>query len=119
MGCVPLLPQEFHGPQEEPGAHFPAHYIGPLIDQYGQIAVRLDPLAIHMSDDRLRGRSYYQGFLQLLSTAVGNNCQFRREPFHVFGFLLDKAQRNQEREIRVLVTRLLESAVEALLDILP
>ena len=34
---MPLLPQEFGGPQEKAGPHLPSHYIGPLVAQDWQI----------------------------------------------------------------------------------
>ena len=39
VGRVSLLPQELCGTEEKAGSHLPAHHIGPLIDQYGQIPV--------------------------------------------------------------------------------
>ena len=36
---VALLPEEFGGAQKRARAHLPAHHVGPLVDQDGQIAV--------------------------------------------------------------------------------
>ena len=37
MGGMPLLPQELRRAEEKPGAHLPAHYIGPLVAQDREI----------------------------------------------------------------------------------
>ena len=55
MGGVPFLPEKLRRPQEQPGAHLPAHHVGPLIDQNRQIPVGPDPIAERIRDDGFRG----------------------------------------------------------------
>ena len=116
---VPLLPEELGGAQEEPRAHLPAHDVGPLVDQQRQVAIGADPLAVHVPDDGLRGRANDQRLVQLLAAAVRHDRQLRREALDVLGFLLQEAERDEQREVGVDVTGLLEAPVERRLDILP
>ena len=51
MGGVPFLPKELAGPQEHPGAHFPAHNIGPLIELERQITPALNPARHRIAND--------------------------------------------------------------------
>ena len=51
---VTFLPEEFGRAQENAWPHFPAHDIGPLVDENGQIAIRLHPLRVTRADDCLR-----------------------------------------------------------------
>ncbi len=43
---VALLPEKFGRAQEQARAHFPAHDVGPLVDEDGQVAVGLHPLRV-------------------------------------------------------------------------
>ena len=61
---VPFLPQEFRSAQEQSGPHFPAHNIGPLIDQDRQVAIRLHPLRVGCANDCLRRRPNNQWLVQ-------------------------------------------------------
>ena len=56
---------------------------------------------------------------QLLAAGDGDHRQFGREAFHVLGFFLQKALRNQQREVDVLVAGGLEAVVELALQQLP
>jgi len=98
---------------------FPAENVGPLVDQHRQIPIALDPLAVHVPDDRLGGGAEGQPLLQLFTAGLGHPGQFGVEAFHVVLFLLEKALRHQHREIGVAVPRFLEALVEAGLDPLP
>ena len=135
VGGVPLLPQEFGGAQEQARAHFPAHDVGPLVDQHRQIAVALDPLAVRIPDDRLAGGPDDQLFLQLrrrighhgdlavhldrLQARVRDDSAFLGEALHVLGFLGQEALRNEQREVGVDVAQLLEAVVQPALHHLP
>src|SRR3546814_2501457 len=64
MGGVPFLPEEFAGPQEHTGAHFPADDIGPLVHEHGQVAPALHPARKGGADDRFRCGAYNQRLFQ-------------------------------------------------------
>ena len=46
MDRVTFLPEKLRRSQERPGPHFPANDIGPLVDEYRQVAVGLYPIAV-------------------------------------------------------------------------
>ena len=75
MGGVTFLPVEFQRAQEQARAHFPAHHVAPLVDQHRQVAVRLDPLGVHVADDGLGGRPHHQRLLQFLASANSDDRQ--------------------------------------------
>ena len=50
-----FLPEKFHRPEEKTGTQLPPYHVCPLVDKHRQVAVGLDPLAIHIADDSLRG----------------------------------------------------------------
>ena len=116
---VALLPEELGGAQEHARAQLPAHHVGPLVDQQRQIAPALNPLGEEVADDGLRRRPDDVRLFQFLAAGDGHHRQFRREAFHVLGFLLQKALRNQQRKIDVLVAGGLEAVVELALEQLP
>ena len=115
----PFLPEEFRRAQEHARAQLPANDVGPLIDQHRQIAPALDPLGEEVADDGLRRRPDDVGLFQLLAAGHRHHRQLGREAFHVLGFLLQKALRDQQREIHVLVAGGLEAVVELALQELP
>jgi hypothetical protein len=116
---VTLLPQELGGAQEHPRPHLPADHVRPLVEQQRQIPVRADPLGHHLADDRLRGRPDDQRLLELLAAGVGDDRQLRRETLDVLGLALQVARRDQQREVGVEVTGLLDAPVDVGLQQLP
>ena len=119
MGGVAFLPEELERAQEESRAHLPTHNVRPLIDQHRQIAIALDPLGVHRVDDRLRCRTDNQWLFQLFAAAVGDDSSLRRKSLYVLGFLVQEAFGDEEREVRVLMTRVFEHCVELVLHPLP
>ena len=96
---VPFLPQELGRPQEHPRSHLPANDVGPLVNQDRQVAIRLHPLCIGRTNNRLAGRADDERFFELASrheTTVGarfqpmmrHNRTFFREPVDVFRLFL-------------------------------
>ena len=116
---VTLLPQELGGAQEHPRPQLPADHVGPLVEQHRQVPVRADPLGHHLADDRLRGRPDDQRLLELLAAGVGDHRQLRRETLDVLGLALQVALRDQQREVGVDVTGLLDPPVDVGLQQLP
>ena len=116
---VALLPEELRGAEEEAGPHLPAHDVGPLVDQDGQVAVALHPLGVGVADDRLRRGPDDEGLLELLAAAVGDDGELGRESLDVLRLLVEEGLGNEDGEVGVLVARLLEHAVEGRLDVLP
>ena len=116
---VALLPEELRRPQEHPRPQLPAHHVGPLVEQHGQLPVRADPFGHELADDRLGGGPDDQRLLQLLAPGVGDHGQLRREALNVFCLTLQVALRDEQREVRVLVTGLLDAPVQIGLDQLP
>ncbi len=127
---VAFLPEELGRAQEKPRAHFPADDVGPLVDQDRQIAVTLHPLRVGRADDCLgswpndqwlgeRTRRDHFSFGINLETAVGDDRAFLGKAFHVRRLLREIAQRNEKREVGVLVAGGLEHRVEMPLHIFP
>ena len=105
MSRMALLPQEFGSAQEEASTHFPAHDIGPLVEQNGQIAITLYPLRVHVANYGLRcgtddkglrqsGTSCQMAVLTLLQGGVGYHSTFHGKAFHMLGLFLQEANRN-------------------------
>src|SRR4030095_585335 len=119
MGRVALLPEELRSPQKQPRTHFPPDDVPPLIEQQRQVAIRLNPISKRVPNDGLRRRPNDQRFLELRTTSMGDDCDFRRKTLDVFRFFLKKTFWNEERKICVLVPRFLEHAVKSLLHFFP
>ena len=115
VGGVPFLPEELGRAQEQPRAHLPADDVGPLVDQDRQVAIRLHPLGVHRADDRLAGRPDDQRLFELarpgrslpsgarLQPMMRDDRAFLGEALDVLGFLLQEAERDEQREVGVLV----------------
>ena len=116
---VPLLPQKFGGAQKRSCSFFPAHNVCPLVYKHGQISVRLNPLGIHTAEDGFGRGADSQRFGKLFTACVGNDGDFGSEAFYMFGFLSEKAHRNEQGKISVSVTRGFETAVKFGLYIFP
>ncbi len=116
---VALLPEELGGAKEHAGAQLPADDVGPLVEEHGQVAIALDPLREEVADDGFRRRADDVGLFQLLAARDGDDGELGRETFDVFGFLLQKALRDQQREIDVLMAGGLEALVELALQHFP
>ena len=129
VGGVAFLPEELGGAQEQARAHLPAHHVGPLVDQQRQVAVALDPAGEGRADDRLGGRADdvglgqfaggdHLGFAGLrvldgLEPVVGDHRALGGEALGVLGFLFEVGERDEQREVGVLVAGGLEAARRA------
>ena len=98
---------------------FPAHHIGPLVDENGQIAVALHPLGVHLADDGLRGRTDDQLFGELLPACVRDDGDLGSKALDVLGLALQIALGDQQGEIGVLMAGRLETLIHLLLNDLP
>ena len=125
-----FLPKEFRSSEEEPGAHFPADDIGPLVNEEGQVAVGLDPFGEGGADDGFAGGPNYKWFLELrggnqaairagFEAVVGDDGTFFGEALNMLGFLFEEGKGDKERKIGIFVAGGLESGVEIALDIFP
>ena len=126
MRRVSLLPEEFCGPQEQTGTHLPANHIRPLIDENGEIPVTLDPIAIGVPNDGLRGGANDQFFLQacilidhhsrtilcILQAVVGHHGAFFGKALYVIGFFAEVAFGNEYGEVGILMSGLFEPSVQ-------
>ena len=129
MGRVALLPKKLGGAKKEAGSHFPADDIGPLVEKNWKVAPGFHPAGVGGTNDSLRGRAHDQRLGELagghefavagLKPVVRHDCAFLGEALHMGGFLLKVAERNEEREIRVLVAGRLEHPVQHGLHALP
>ena len=132
VGGMPLLPQEFAGAQEHPGAHFPAHHVGPLIEHQRQVAPALHPARHGIADDRFRSRAHDQRFFQLRvrighqSPAFARDQPVMGDDRHLLGEALDMGRlaleigkRDEDREVDVLDARRLDPVIHQALDALP
>ena len=132
---VALLPQKLRRTKKHPRPHFPTHHIGPLIDQQRQVAIRLDPTRERRTNDRLGSRANHIRLGQLagrdhsrltrrlilyrLQAVMRHHRALGRKSLGVLSFLFEIRKRNQQREIRVLVTGLFETHIQLTLDQFP
>ena len=130
---VALLPQEFGGAQEQARTHLPAHDVGPLVAQDRQVAVRLNPVLIGIPDDRLRGRTHDQLLFELgvgidddalafgivLQTVVRHHGALLGKALDVVGLLREERLGDEQREIGVLMPRILKHLVQRVVHLLP
>ena len=116
---VPLLPEELGRAQEQPWPQFPAHHVGPLIQQQRQVPVRADPAGHHLADDRLRGRPDDQRLFQLLAARVRDHRQLGREALDVLRLAAQVAFRDEQREVGVDVPGVLDPLVQVGLQQFP
>ena len=119
MARVSFLPEELGRAQEEARPQFPAHDVGPLVQQHRQVAVALQPLREVGVDDGLARGPDDEGLLELVAAAVGDHRQLGAEALDVLGFLGDERHRDEEREVGVLGARLLDATVDLGLHALP
>ena len=133
MSCVPLLPQELGCAQEQACAHFPAEDVAPLVDQQGQVAVRLYPVAEGVPDDGFARGANDELFFKLcfgvhnhtLALGIGfqaivcNHCTFLGKALHVVGLFAQKRLGNEKREIGILHASLFKHVVKPALHFFP
>ncbi len=116
---VALLPEELGGAQKHARAQLPADDVGPLIHQDRQVAIALDPLGEEVPDNGFRSRPDDVRLFQFLAARDGYYRQFGRKTLDVFGFLLQKALRDQQRKIDILMAGGLEAIVQLALQHFP
>ena len=128
-----LLPEEFGGTEERPGAHFPPYHVAPLIAEDGQVPPGLDPVLIDAPDDGFGGRTHDELFFQLgigihhhaLPVGVVHKAVVRHhgallgESGHVLCFFAEEGFRNEEGEICVLYSGFLKGFVQDGLHLFP
>src|SRR5437667_106662 len=114
-----LLPEELAGAQEESRAQLPAKDVVPLVGEYRQVAIGLNVIAQHRRDHRLRGRAQHERFLEILAAAFGDELKFGFEAGDVVFLLLQETERNQRREVPVLVPGFLDETVQRIADVFP
>ena len=133
VGRVALLPEEFGRTQEQTRTHLPAHDVGPLVAEDRQVAVGLDPVLVGVPDDGLRRGAHDQLLLELglridhhalafgivLQPVVGHHGALLGEPFDVVRLLREERLGDEEREVGVLMPRLLEHLVQRIVHLLP
>jgi hypothetical protein len=101
-----------------------------LIDEQRQVAIALHPACEGVADDRLRRRPHDERLLELarrhelavrsrLEPVMSDDGTFLGEAFDVRRFLLQERQRDEQREVGVLVPRRLEHVVERPLHVFP
>ncbi len=127
---VAFLPEKLGRAQENAGAHFPPHHVGPLVQQQWQVAIRLHPFRVGCADDRLRGGPHDERLGQPsrrhqlalgvhLQPVMRHDRAFLGEAGHVLGLLFEIAERDEKREVGVLVPRHLEHLIELRLHQFP
>ena len=125
-----LLPEELGGAQEHAGAQFPAHDVGPLVDQDGQVAVRLDPVLIGIPDDGLGSRAHHQWFRQFagrlkaatiafFQSMMGHHRTFLGKPLNVFSLFFKKTQRDKKWKVGIFHPGGLEHRVQFFHNVFP
>ncbi len=97
---VAFLPQEFGCPKEHSRAHLPTEHIRPLVYQYGEITIRVNPVFVGVPDNCLRCGTYDQFLLKtggridhhtvslgiVLEAIVSHNRTFLGESLHMISF---------------------------------
>ncbi len=115
-----FLPEELLGAEERLRlGRFPAHDRGPLVHAEREVAVATDPLGHVGRDDGLGGRADGEALFEFLVAAVGDPRDLGVEPLDDVLLAFEVALGDKQREVRVLDARLLELAVEVVLDGLP
>lgn len=117
---VTFLPEELSSTDERSRVlEFPSHDVGPLVNEHGQVSVRVDPLGIGGVHDSLGSRSDSDGFLHLTLTRLGDPSDFRGEAFNVLLFFVEGSFSDEHGEVSVLDTESLESRVHEALNLFP
>jgi len=133
MGRVALLPEKFRRAQEQAGTHLPAYDVRPLVAEDRQVAVGLDPALVSVPDDRFRGGTDDQLLFEfgigidhdalalgiVFQAVVGDHGALLGKAFHVVGLFREERLGDEEREIGVLVPRVLKHLVQGRLHFLP
>jgi len=133
VGSVALLPEEFGGAEEEARSEFPAHNVGPLVDEEGEIAVALDPVFVAVPDDGFTGWSDDEFFFEfgfgiddnafavrvVHEAVVGHDGALFGKAIDMFGFFAEEGFGDQKGEVGVDVSGGFEHAVEGLLHVFP
>ena len=87
--------------------------------RHRKIPIALYPFRKEMTDDGFRGRTNDVGLFQLLAARDGDHRKFGREAFYVLGFFLQKALRDEQREVDILMAGGFEARVEFALQHFP
>ena len=135
VGGVAFLPEELGGAEKEARAHLPAHHVGPLVDEEGEITIGFRPAGKGGADDGFGGGADDVGFGQFsggneagfsgfgvffgFEAVMGDYGAFGGEAFGMLGFFFEVGEGDQEGEVSVLVAGSFELGVEIALDGLP
>ena len=119
MNRMTFLPQKFHGAKERSRRLLPTYNRAPLVINLRQIAIGMHDMRIKIAEKRLGRRTHAHLLLQRLTAALGYPCNLGCEALNVIFLFIQKAFRNEHREIAVLHAGLFEAAVKLLLDVLP
>ena len=128
-----FLPEEFACTQEQTSTHLPSHHVAPLVAEYRQIAIRLDPVLISIPYNSFRCRTYDKFLLKLscrvhhytivsligFKTVMRNYGAFLGEAFNMLCLTAEERFRNQQREISILHSCFLELVIKYTLHLFP
>ena len=132
MSCVAFLPKEFGGAKKHARAHFPADYVGPLVELQWKITPRLDPARHCITNNGLGCRANHQWLFELClgvgneptfsisdQTVVSYNRHFLGKAIDVVCLTFKIGKRDEEREIGVVDTGFFDPVVHQALNALP
>ncbi len=120
MRSVTFLPEEFPGSNEGSWVlEFPSHDVGPLIQLQGQVTVASDPLLEGWVHDRLTGWTNSDWFSKVTTSALSDPSNLGGETLDVILLQLQCTLSDEEWEVGILHTELLDLTVEPVLDLLP
>ena len=133
MRRMALLPQELGGTQEQARTHLPAHDVRPLVAEDRKVAVRLDPVFIGVPDDGLRRGTHDQLLFELsigvyhdalafgivLQAVVRHHGALLGKALDMVRLLREEGLGDEQREIGVLMPRILEHLVQRVVHLLP
>src|SRR5574344_837347 len=133
MCCMTFLPKEFGCTKERTGAHFPTHYVAPLVAHDRQVTPTVNPSFVSIPYNRFTGRTNDEFFVKLsfwvydytVSVITGfeaimcYDSTFFGKAFDVFCLTREETFGDKEREIGILCTCFLEHFVELFFHLLP
>ena len=97
----------------------PSHHVRPLVQQHGQIPVRLDPLGHQLAEQRLTRRPHDHRLGEFLPAGVRDHGELRAESFDVFCLTFQVRLRDEQRQVDVLGAGRLDARIDLGLHAFP
>ncbi len=98
---------------------FPSDYISPLVDQYWEVSMGLNPFRETWVHNGFTCWSYSHWFLEFTISTVSHPSNFGFESFQVTFLFLQILFRNKHREIYIINSSLFELLIQMTLYLFP